>query len=656
MKRVLSLLLSLVMLVSFISIPTFATSDSKNLTVLFTHDLHSHIEPSKSVVGGKKVETGGFAKIKTMIDNVKAQGNNTLLVDGGDFSMGTLFQTVFADEAIELRMLGALGYDATTLGNHEFDYDSGNLAKMLTNAKDKSSDLPMLLSSNINWEKSKSKDKQALKTAFEYYGVEEEYTVVQKGNVKIAMFGLMGWNSAEVSPNSGLTFDDISASAKKTVAKIKANEDVDMIVCLSHSGTSSQKMLSEDETLAKNVPEIDVIISGHTHSITQKPIKSGNTIIVSCGEYGVNLGRIDMTKNAKGRWDVNNFVLMPVDQTVPSDPATQKQINELKKHIKSYLEVYGYKDYSQIIGYTPYNFADVYTINSSLNDQDLTRLITDSYVYAVQQAEGDKYKPIDVALVPAGAIRSTFINGSITVADVFEVCSLGIGSDGLAGYPLISIYLTGEEIKLIAEIDVSVGDMVEGVQFFTTGLKYTYNPNRARLNRITKISLQKPDGQEEEIINDKLYRVVMETFTVQMLKETVQDKSFGVLAINPKDEQGNEITDLSTAIIYDKQKATVSKWYAFAMRFGLVKGKEEQKIELKQWYALAKYIESFDKSGGVPTIPQMYEDATPNKTIHNSYWPSDLFGSFSDICKTISTYSSLVVAAVKHYAKVLFPF
>ena len=173
--------------------------------------------------------------------------------------------------------------------------------------------------------------------------------------------------------------------------------------------------------------------------------------------------------------------------------------------------------------------------------------------------------------------------------------------------------------------------MVEGVQFFTTDLKYTYNPNRARLNRITKISLQKPDGQEEEIVNDKLYRVVMETFTVQMLKETVQDKSFGVLAIDPKDEQGNQITDLSNAIIYDKQKATVSKWYAFAMRFGLVKGKEEQKIELKQWYALAKYIESFDKSGGVPTIPQIYEDATPNKTIHNSYWPSDLFGSFSDV-------------------------
>ena len=143
------------MLVSFISIPTLL--QVIKITVLFTHDLHSHIEPSKNVVGGKKVETGGFAKIKTMIDNVKAQEDNVLLVDGGDFSMGTLFQTVFADEAIELRMLGALGYDATTLGNHEFDYDSGNLAKMLTNAKDKSSDLPMLLSSNINWEKSKVK-------------------------------------------------------------------------------------------------------------------------------------------------------------------------------------------------------------------------------------------------------------------------------------------------------------------------------------------------------------------------------------------------------------------------------------------------------------------------------------------------------------------
>ena len=622
MKKVLSFLLSLVMIFSIIIIPASGAGEAKKLTVLFTHDLHSHIDTTTQLVNGNKAELGGFARLKTLIDGVRVEGNNTLLVDGGDFSMGTLFQSAYADEAIELRMMGLLGYDATTFGNHEFDYDSGNVAKMLNNAKAKGTNLPKLLTSNINWDKSTSPDKEALKAALANYGAVEDYTVVQKGDVKIAMFGLIGSDAAFYTPRSGLTFDDISASAKQTVANIKANEkDVDMIVCLSHSGTDADSTKSEDEILAKNVPEIDVIVSGHTHSTLGAPKTVGNTSIVSCGEYGKNLGRLDMTKNATGRWTVDTYKVTPVDSSVVADPATLAQVESFRELVKPYLAKFGYSEYNQVIAQSPYDFEDVDTIYQ-LRDHDLTGLITDSYIYAVKQAEGENYAPIDVSLVPAGVIRSTFLKGDITVANVYEVSSLGIGNDGLSGYPLVSIYLSGEELKLIAELDASVSPFMNSIQFFTTGLQYTYNPNRGLLNEATNICLKRPDGSVEQINDKQLYRVVTGIYTAQMFEE-VQNKSFNILSVRPKDKDGNIIKDFNNAIIYDSTRR-----------------------EVKEWYALSSYLQSFEKESGVPTIPQKYENAPQNKTFSNSKKLKDIYSNPNKYYKILYCIFGGTMAAV----------
>ena len=98
-----------------------AEKQRKKVDVIFTHDTHSHLNSFTTIVDGKKSEVGGFARIKTVIDEKKADNPNTLVLDGGDFSMGTLVQTVYESEAAEIRMLGAIGCDVTTLGNHEFD-------------------------------------------------------------------------------------------------------------------------------------------------------------------------------------------------------------------------------------------------------------------------------------------------------------------------------------------------------------------------------------------------------------------------------------------------------------------------------------------------------------------------------------------------------
>ena len=125
-KRVIVLILIVMLCMPLLTgVQTEAADGEKHLDVLFTHDTHSHLNSYSTIVNGKQKEVGGFARIKTLIDEKKKENPDTLILDGGDFSMGTLIQTVYTTEATELRMLGYLGCDVTTFGNHEFDYRSG---------------------------------------------------------------------------------------------------------------------------------------------------------------------------------------------------------------------------------------------------------------------------------------------------------------------------------------------------------------------------------------------------------------------------------------------------------------------------------------------------------------------------------------------------
>lgn len=287
-----------------------AADTGKHMDVLFTHDTHSHLNSFSTIVDGKQEEVGGFARLKTLIDEQKEKNPDTLYLDGGDFSMGTLIQTVYETEAAELRMLGYLGCDVTTWGNHEFDYRSSGLANMLNTAKASGENVPSLVVCNVDWSAMEkaglTEGQQQIKDAFENYGV-KDYVVVQKGDVKIAVFGVFGKDSLDCAPTCELLFEDPIEASKKTVEEIKKNEDVDMIACVSHSGTVEDEDKSEDEILAKNVPDIDLIISGHTHTQLDEPIQHGDTYIVSCGEYGRNLGTISMTQKDDGDTDYYDY-------------------------------------------------------------------------------------------------------------------------------------------------------------------------------------------------------------------------------------------------------------------------------------------------------------------------------------------------------------
>lgn len=273
-KSILSVVLTIAMLMPLAQAATVkAADDTKQIDVLFTHDTHSHLDSFSTIVNGEQKEVGGFAKIKTLINEKKKEDPDTLILDGGDFSMGTLIQTVYDTEAAELRMLGYLGYDVTTFGNHEFDYRSQGLANMLRAAKSSGETLPEIVVCNVDWdsmEKAGLNDGQKqIQSVFETYGV-KDYVMVQKGDVKIAVVGVFGKDALECAPTCELSFKDPVEAVKETVEEIKKNEEADMIACVSHGGTWEDESKSEDELLAKAVPDLDLIISGHTHSELQK--------------------------------------------------------------------------------------------------------------------------------------------------------------------------------------------------------------------------------------------------------------------------------------------------------------------------------------------------------------------------------------------------
>ncbi len=603
-KRVIVLILIVMLCMPLLpGVQTEAADGGKHLDVLFTHDTHSHLNSYSTIVNGKQKEVGGFARIKTLIDEKKKENPDTLILDGGDFSMGTLIQTVYTTEAAELRMLGYLGCDVTTFGNHEFDYRSSGLADMLKTAKNSGETVPKLVVCNVDWDAMEkeglSKGQKQIESAFETYGV-KDYVVIQKGGVKIAVLGVFGKDALECAPTCELEFKDPVESAKNTVEEIKKKEDVDMIACVSHSGTWEDEKVSEDETLAKEVPDIDLIISGHTHTQLDQPIRHGNTYIVSCGEYGRNLGSISMTQKKDKRWKMNTYKLIPVTKNVKSDQAAQKQIDKFMDTVDTnYLVNFGYtKD--QVLAENDIKFNSLEEMETKHEELNLGDIISDAYVYAVENYEGYDGRPVDVAVVPSGTVRDTYTKGDITVEKVYNSFSLGIGKDGLAGYPLITAYLTGKELKLVAEVDASVSDYMTTARLYCSGMNFTYNPHRMILNKVTDCYLTK-DGKREEIQDDKLYKVVTDLYTGQMLG-SVTDVSYGLLKIEPKDKNGKLLKNLEDEAITDG------------------------KTELKAWVAIARYMQSFEDTDGdgIANVSDYYSTTHGRKVVEDSRNIADL--------------------------------
>lgn len=602
LKRLILTILALALLV--LACPAWGAAESSHdAVILFTHDTHDHFYPAPSEDGG---EYGGYTRLATLLERERVKYPDAITVDGGDFSMGTLFQTIYATQAPELKALGAMGYDVTTLGNHEFDYRASGLAQMLETAASSGSPVPAIVQSNGTV--LDGTGSQELKQAMENYGV-ENHLIITRGGVNYGIFGLMGEDADACAPMSGMEFEPVADAARREVAALEEElaqlEGPSLIVCLSHTGTDGGK--GEDYELAKAVDGIDVIISGHTHSTLEQPIEVNGTLIVSCGEYTTNLGVLELKLDDAGAVTDYNYRLVPVDETVKENTKLERLAQSFQPMVeKEYLSAFGLT-FDQVLVRSDFDFTPISQFGKEHREDTLGNLIADSYIYAVQQAEGEDYVPVDFAVVAAGVIRESFSAGDITTSDVFNVSSLGSGADGSPGYPLISVWITGRELKDAFEVDASVTSLMPAAQIYGSGMTWTWNPHRMILNRVNDCAQVLPDGTTVPLEDDKLYRVVTGLYTGQMLG-TVNDQSFGILTITPKDAQGNEVTNFEDQIIYNSNGSELREWYALAtylQSMGTVDERyaapEGRKVEDASWNPVS-LLKGLNLIGGIALV------------------------------------------------------
>ena len=559
MKKMMKFLIVLLMVFGMV-FPVSAESDSDEVTILFTHDMHSHFLPTIDADGN---EIGGFARLMSAIDAQRALDSDAILVDGGDFSMGSLFQSAYASSALELRMLGAMGYDVTVFGNHEFDYLPEGLASMLKAAKESGERLPAIVNANYLPDEAGSENYDStdalLKSAFDEYGV-QEYMLLERGGHVYALFGLTGFDSDDCAPNSGLTLHDPAETAQKVVDK--AIEEClavygvnPIVVALSHSGTSKGE--GEDVDLAKAVTGIDVIVSGHSHTTLKEPIVVNDTIIVSAGRYGQKLGVLKLSVSGD-QVSLKEYELIEINESIEEDTEIAGLVEQYKTEVEeNYLSDYG-MTFDQVLLNNQVEFETVSQVKGSQHESTLGNLFSDAYKWMIEEVTGET---IDVAVTANGVIRDTLMLGNISVSDVFNAASLGVGTEG----ELILIYLTGKDLKTVLEIDASVYPLMSAAGLYLSGVEYSYNLNRMFFNRVDYSMLRRNDGSLEAIEDDKMYKVVAGMYAGQMLG-SVKEKSFGLLSVTPRDKDGNPIAsnEMVHHVVKDANGNPVKEWYAIS--------------------------------------------------------------------------------------------
>ena len=629
-RRIPAFFLAILLLLSLLPVPAWADAPVRRSTVLFTHDLHSHFLPQPDGQGG---ESGGYARLKTALDRERKAYPDALVLDGGDFSIGSLIQTLYTTQGAELRTMQALGYDAATVGNHEFDHTGTGFAAMLNAVVESGDGGPALLMANYKPAED-NPDRLDIQRAMAAYGVQDCMTL-ERGGITYGIFGLIGKDSHACAPASGFVLEDMADSARQCVEHLK-EQGAEFIICLSHGGTSEKKKLSEDELLAEKVEGIDLIVSGHTHTTLTEPIAVNNTYIVSAGPYCENLGSITIEWTEGGERTLTDYHLTPIDETLPEDGEITSMVERWKGLVGgTYLARYGltYDEVLTVAGF------DLPTPKSGVpSGNALGELVADSFLWAVNNLEKDAPDVPTVTVTADGVLRAPIATGEITTSMAFDVLSMGVGSDGTSGFPLVGVYLTGKELKAAAEVDASVTPLMPAAQLYMAGLEYSFNTHRMFFNRVTDIQLAQrvdfmhsasvtmPDGTQapptggdhvfyEDLEDDQLYRVVTGMYSAQMLG-TVKSKSMGLLSLEPKMADGSPVDDFEACILRD-----------------------ENGNEIKEWYALAAYLQTFGEEG----VPSRYARPDGRKDVSRSWNPIELVKSPSWI--TLAALAVLIAAA-----------
>lgn len=579
-------------LLLFIFTLSISGQNEKKITILHTNDLHSRLTgfapeaayTPETVNDDKTV--GGFARIATIIKEEKAKNpEGTIVVDAGDFLMGTLFHSLETRTGFQLRLMAQMGYDITCLGNHEFDFGPESLAKILKVSYE-SGEIPSVLIGNMVFSGKDIRDDDLEKLYSE--NVLERKVILTRDGLKIGLFSLLGKDAVSVAPRAEpVKFSKQVSYARNIVKELQYN-GCDIIICVSHSGLSKVdgSWVGEDFELAQKVPGISLIISGHTHSKLTEPLIVNGIPVVQAGEYGENIGKLSLIVSS-GKISVENYTLIPVDDKIPGDKVITALIEKQKASIVSEVLAPVGISFTRPVAETSFLISG----NSSggFKESNMGPLVADAIHYYVN---GNNTRGTDVSLVAAGMLRDNFVAGVLTAPDIFRVMSLGSGSDYFPGYPLSRLYVTGKELKSILEILLVAYNKSADYYCYYSGIKVEYDPDKGMLKKIQKIEIVKTDGTLENVNFSKkdktLYSLTANSYMLDFIG-IIKKMSYGLINVVPKDWEGNKVTNMKTAVIDINEKAE-----------GIQEGKE--------WLALLQYLGKMNDTNGngIPDIDQVY--------------------------------------------------
>jgi len=579
-----------------------AQNHAKMLTIIHTNDLQSRLlgfGPNREYTPYSLNDDrtiGGIARVATVIKSLKQKSpETTLVIDGGDVLMGTLFHTISREESAEFRLLHEIGYDAIALGNHEFDFRPLGLAQIIKTALANQA-LPHLLCANAIFSDTDTSD-DSLQALFKR-GLLKPYQVFVKDGLRIGVFGLLGMSAAEVAPFAApVTFANPIATAKRLVKTLRNDEKVDVIICASHGGVrwnaNENKWQGEDLDLAREVPEIDVVVGGHSHTFLAQPIMINDTPVLQAGSEGRYVGVLNL-QIENGKVAMKNYQSIAINDSIPADHAIQAQVELYQNSAEQNILKADNLSFDQVLAETKFDLR-LKEDNSNLGD-----LVSDAIRWSMDQYEYDPATPQTrtiIAVASNGLIRDDILAGSTglqQVSDLFRIVPLGIGTlDEAPGFGLVSFYLTAPEIKKVFEVVTSVYPS-KGSDYFLqiSGAKFRYNSNRVLFDRVMDIELADSAGVftplELSSSNKTLYKVGC-NFFVGMFIKVVGGFTSGILTMIPKDRWGNPIDDMTKALVDANPNAVGIQ-------------------ELKEWAVFLDYVQQFTDTNGnhIPDIPERY--------------------------------------------------
>lgn len=596
-----------------------AQAEELFFTILHTNDEHSALSPLPLVdyrPGESNPAQGGFARLAQAVKDIRrvkaAKEEPVLLFSAGDYLGGSPYAWLsLTGQAPELSIMNAIGYDAVTSGNHDYDYGPDRLAQYLRAAGyPGKSGGAVILASNT---------RPPTDHSLNSLGISKTAVLTLGNGLKVGLFGLIGQDAISVAPYSEpMIFADQKETAAAMVAALK-KEGVDVIIALSHSGEV------EDVDLARAVPGIDIIVGGHTHVFLEEPIIDGGTIIVQAGENLQYLGNLELAYSpSSGKVRLRNPETgspygIPLTESIPEDPEIAGLVAKYTTDLNALVAGLSggrFKDIAETVAWCDFPLPNT----PQLEETPFANFVTDAMRLAAEEATGEK---VHLAVQANGVLRGGIVPGTgswslgrISFYDLANLVGLGSGPDGNPGYPLVSVYLTGEELRRVFEIQVLLA-VLKGDTYFLqfSGTKLTFDRERAVLLTVPFLDLPVPTTRAvskaelytgpgiqdtEEYISlekkdKKLYHLVADYYLVAFLP--MAGDLLPSLKLVLKDKNGDPIEDIDEAIIYRGGR------------------------ELKVWQAVVEYAAAQPPDGnGQPRISQYYAQAR-GRLVQKSIYP-----------------------------------